>query len=200
MLNDQSLPFLWEEACNTVVYLQNKNPHRILGCKLLKRHFQGRSLKWGTLGFLGALLTHMSLMRRGLSCTPLQKRGSLWLMMRLRRAIRFIFLLGDRQWLGGMRGSRRRGLSGSLLSLSMKRNGFLHHRLVHHMVQLLRVQGHRSRYRFSVERSYGYMCTSYKFSRYRYRITNYWFSSYKFTWYRFTRKMWYFFRDTIFKE
>ena len=31
-LHDQGLPlFLWEEACNTVVYLQNRSPHRALG-------------------------------------------------------------------------------------------------------------------------------------------------------------------------
>jgi hypothetical protein len=32
MLHDQGLPlFLWVEACNTVVYLQNRSPHRVLG-------------------------------------------------------------------------------------------------------------------------------------------------------------------------
>ena len=32
MIHDQGLPlFLWVEACNTVVYLQNKSPHKSLG-------------------------------------------------------------------------------------------------------------------------------------------------------------------------
>jgi len=32
MLHDQGLPLhLWVEACNTIVYLQNRSPHRILG-------------------------------------------------------------------------------------------------------------------------------------------------------------------------
>jgi hypothetical protein len=32
MLHDQNLPkFLWAEACNTDVYLQNKIPHKVLG-------------------------------------------------------------------------------------------------------------------------------------------------------------------------
>ena len=32
MLHDQGLPlFLWAEACNTDVYLQNRSPHRALG-------------------------------------------------------------------------------------------------------------------------------------------------------------------------
>lgn len=37
MLHDQSLPFfLWVEACNTFVYLQNWSPNRVLGRKTLK--------------------------------------------------------------------------------------------------------------------------------------------------------------------
>ena len=32
MVHDQGLPlFLWVEACNTTVYLQNRSPHRSLG-------------------------------------------------------------------------------------------------------------------------------------------------------------------------
>jgi hypothetical protein len=34
MLHDQDLPmFLWAEACNTIVYIQNMSPHRALGNK-----------------------------------------------------------------------------------------------------------------------------------------------------------------------
>ena len=37
MLHDQSLPFfLWVEACRTVVYLQNRSPHRVVGNKTPK--------------------------------------------------------------------------------------------------------------------------------------------------------------------
>jgi len=32
MMNDHDFPmFLWEEACNTTVYLHNRSPHMILG-------------------------------------------------------------------------------------------------------------------------------------------------------------------------
>lgn len=32
MLYDHDMPkFLWEEACNTTIYVQNMNPHRELG-------------------------------------------------------------------------------------------------------------------------------------------------------------------------
>jgi transposase InsO family protein len=34
MLYDHDLPrFLWAEACNTIVYIQNKSPHKALGRK-----------------------------------------------------------------------------------------------------------------------------------------------------------------------
>ena len=43
MLYDQSLPLdLWVEACNTVVYLQNRSPHRILGMKTPMEAFSGK--------------------------------------------------------------------------------------------------------------------------------------------------------------
>jgi hypothetical protein len=42
MLHDQALPFfLWEEACSTAVYLQNRSPHRALGRKILEEAFTG---------------------------------------------------------------------------------------------------------------------------------------------------------------
>ena len=41
MIHDQKLPmFLWAEACNTTVYVQNMSPHRILGTRLWRRHSQ----------------------------------------------------------------------------------------------------------------------------------------------------------------
>ena len=43
MLHDQSLPFfLWVEACNTVVYLQNRSPHRAVGNKTSEESFTGK--------------------------------------------------------------------------------------------------------------------------------------------------------------
>ena len=40
MLHDQGLPlFLWAEACNTAVYLQNRSPHRALGHMTPKEAF-----------------------------------------------------------------------------------------------------------------------------------------------------------------
>jgi hypothetical protein len=42
MIHDQGLPkFLWEEACRTAVYLQNKSPHTVLGKLTLEEVFIG---------------------------------------------------------------------------------------------------------------------------------------------------------------
>jgi len=43
MLHDQGLPMhLWAEACNTVVYVQNRCPHRVLGMSTPKEVFSGK--------------------------------------------------------------------------------------------------------------------------------------------------------------
>eukprot|EP00253_Pinus_taeda_P033867 PITA_33867 len=40
MLHDQGLPLhLWAEACNTIVYVQNRSPHQILGMKTLEEAY-----------------------------------------------------------------------------------------------------------------------------------------------------------------
>jgi hypothetical protein len=42
MIHDQDLPmFLWAEACNTIVYVQNKSPRMILGDKTPEEAFIG---------------------------------------------------------------------------------------------------------------------------------------------------------------
>jgi transposase InsO family protein len=39
LIRDQYLPmFLWVEACNTTIYVQNRSPHRILGDTTLRKH------------------------------------------------------------------------------------------------------------------------------------------------------------------
>jgi hypothetical protein len=42
MIHDQDLPmFLWAEACNTTVYVQNKSPHKVLEDKTPEEAFFG---------------------------------------------------------------------------------------------------------------------------------------------------------------
>jgi len=43
MLRDQGLPLhLWDEACNTIIYVQNRSPHLILGMSTPKEYFLGK--------------------------------------------------------------------------------------------------------------------------------------------------------------
>ena len=43
MLHDQGLPIhLWAEACKTVVYVQNRCPHRVLGMSTPEEAFFGK--------------------------------------------------------------------------------------------------------------------------------------------------------------
>ena len=43
MLHDQGLLMhLWEEACNTAVYVENRCPHRVLGMSTPEEDFTGK--------------------------------------------------------------------------------------------------------------------------------------------------------------
>eukprot|EP00253_Pinus_taeda_P015217 PITA_15217 len=56
MLHDQGLPlFLWAETCNTVVYLQNRSPHRALGHMTLEEAFSGKKPDIGHLRIFGCI-------------------------------------------------------------------------------------------------------------------------------------------------
>jgi hypothetical protein len=57
MLYDQDLPkFLWEEACNTAVYIQNKSSHSMLGRKTLEEVFTGKKSEVGQFRIFGYLV------------------------------------------------------------------------------------------------------------------------------------------------
>ena len=56
MLHAQSLPFfLWVEACSTAIYVQNRSPHRALGCKTPKEMFTRKMHKIGHFRIFGCL-------------------------------------------------------------------------------------------------------------------------------------------------
>ena len=43
MLHDQGLSlYLWAEACNTTIFVQNRSPHRILGMSTQEEAFSGK--------------------------------------------------------------------------------------------------------------------------------------------------------------
>jgi hypothetical protein len=56
MIHDQGLPlFLWAEACNTIVYLQNMSPHRALGNVTPDEAFTGQKPQVGHLRIFGCV-------------------------------------------------------------------------------------------------------------------------------------------------
>jgi len=56
MLYDQNLPkFLWPEACNMVVHIQNRTPHRALGKKTPEGVFTGKKPEVGHLRIFGSV-------------------------------------------------------------------------------------------------------------------------------------------------
>jgi hypothetical protein len=57
MLHDQGLPMhLWAEACNTMVYVQNHCPHRILGMSTPEEAFTGKKPDVSHLNFFGSFV------------------------------------------------------------------------------------------------------------------------------------------------
>jgi hypothetical protein len=57
MLYEEDLPrFLWVEACNTAVYIQNKSPHKVLGRKTPEEVFIGKKLEIGHFRIFGCLV------------------------------------------------------------------------------------------------------------------------------------------------
>jgi len=58
-LYNQGLPrFLWAEACNTMVYIQNRTPHRALGKKTLEGVFTGKKPKISHFRIFGSISYH----------------------------------------------------------------------------------------------------------------------------------------------
>ena len=66
MLHDQSIPFfLWVEASSTVVYVQNRSPHRALGSKTPKEMFTGKKPEIGHFRIFRCLTySHVSFEKR----------------------------------------------------------------------------------------------------------------------------------------
>jgi hypothetical protein len=48
--------FLWEEECNTTIYMHNKSPHIILGKKILEEVFSEVKPEIGHLRIFGCLI------------------------------------------------------------------------------------------------------------------------------------------------
>jgi hypothetical protein len=78
MLNDQSLPmYLWAKACNTVMYLQNKSPHRILEGKIPEEAYTGSRPEIGHLKVFGCPIYFHILVEKRTKLQPSGQRGIL---------------------------------------------------------------------------------------------------------------------------
>jgi hypothetical protein len=66
MLHDQDLPmFLWEEACNTKIYLHKRSPHKVFGKMALEEEFIGHKPEIGHIHvFRGLVYYHVLAERR----------------------------------------------------------------------------------------------------------------------------------------
>ena len=59
MLHDQGLPLhLYDEACDTTVYLHNRSPHQIPGMITLEEAFSGRKLDVSHFNIFGASISY----------------------------------------------------------------------------------------------------------------------------------------------
>ena len=57
MLYDQDMPkFLWVEACNTTIYIQNRVPHRALGMVTPESVFTGSKLEVSHIKIFGSMV------------------------------------------------------------------------------------------------------------------------------------------------
>jgi transposase InsO family protein len=86
MIHDQSLPmFLWAEACNTTVYLQNRSPQRILEDKTPEEAIASKRPEKGHLGIFGCpVYIHIPVEKRT-KLQPSREGASWWVTARIRR-------------------------------------------------------------------------------------------------------------------
>jgi hypothetical protein len=76
MLHDQGLPlFLWDEACHTVVYLQNKSPHRAVGSMTPKEAFSGKKPEVGHFQIFGCITYSYVPSEKRTKMEPMAERG-----------------------------------------------------------------------------------------------------------------------------
>ena len=92
MLYDQAMPkFLWVEACNTTVYVQNRVPHKALGKVTPKSVFTGSKPEVSHFRIFGSIAyCHVPDEKRKKS-DQTAKRGTLWDIVRIRKLIASIF-------------------------------------------------------------------------------------------------------------
>jgi hypothetical protein len=77
MIHDQSLPMhLWEEASSTVVYMQNRSPHKIYGNKTPEEVFTGKKPEVSHLRIFGCQVSIHVPKEKRTKLEPLRKKGT----------------------------------------------------------------------------------------------------------------------------
>ena len=86
MLHDQDLPMhLWEKYVRTMVYVQNRTPHRVLKNKTHEEVFSERSQNLVISEYLVVQCTYTFQKKRGQSCILQEGRAYLWDTLKARR-------------------------------------------------------------------------------------------------------------------
>ena len=76
MLYDQGLPFfLWAEACNTAVYIQNKSPRKFLGSKTPEEAYSGKKPEVGHFWIFGCLTYSHVASKKRTKLEPTTEKG-----------------------------------------------------------------------------------------------------------------------------
>jgi hypothetical protein len=76
MLHDQGLPlFLWDEACYTAVYLQNRSPHRAVGSMTPEEAFSGKKPEVGHFRIFGCITYSYVPFEKRTKMEPMAERG-----------------------------------------------------------------------------------------------------------------------------
>lgn len=97
VIRDQNLPMhLWAEASSTVVYVQNKSPHKILGNKTPEEVFTGKKPEVSHLRIFGCSVYIHVPKEKGTKLEPSRKKGTFVGYSETSKAYR-IYIPGQRQ-------------------------------------------------------------------------------------------------------
>ena len=94
MLHDQGLSFfLWEEACNTTMYIQNKSPHKVLGSKTPEESYSRKKPEVGQSKIFGCLTYSHVCFEKRTKLEPKAEKG----MTRFQNPTAYIFMQENKQ-------------------------------------------------------------------------------------------------------
>jgi len=94
MLHDQGLPkFLWAEAANIVVYVQNRCPHQALDSKTPDEMFTSKKLDVSHFRIFEVSYIFMCQKRKEANWLHHGRKESLWAIVKILRAIEFVWLV-----------------------------------------------------------------------------------------------------------